>query len=205
MAEQEILFGCADNPFDLFKRWYSDAETREINDPNAMALTTVSKDLRPSTRIVLLKDYSEKGFTFFTNKGSRKSEEIRENQHIALCFHWKSLRKQIRIEGLVEEISEKESDDYFKTRPRAAQIGAWASKQSQKLQRKDDFFDAVAYFEDKFAGDVPRPDWWGGYRVIPDYIEFWVEGKYRYHQRLAYHLKQDKNGEWGWDRFNLYP
>lgn len=206
MIEQDILFGKTDNPFDLFQGWYAEAAEHEINDPNAMALTTVAKNLRPSTRIVLLKDHSKKGFSFFTNKGSRKSEEIHENQHIALCFHWKSLRKQIRIEGRVEELPEAESEAYFKTRPRAAQIGAWASKQSQKLEGKNDFFEAVAFFEDKFKDvEVPKPSWWGGYRLIPDYIEFWVEGKYRYHQRLAYKLKQDEDNVWEWESFNLYP
>ncbi len=191
----------SENPFELFASWFSEAQEKEPNDPNAMALATVGPDGMPSVRMVLLKDFDEAGFTFYTNLGSRKGRQIQENAKAAICLHWKSLRRQIRVEGDVEQVSDEEADAYFASRPRNSQIGAWASRQSHRLEGRFDLEKRVASFAAKFGvGKVPRPTFWSGFRVRPQRIEFWREGNFRLHERLVYHRGTD-----GWATERLFP
>lgn len=191
------------NPYELFKEWLALAEDNEVNDPNAMCLATATADGRPSARMVLLKGLDERGFVFYTNMGSHKGQQIDVNKNAALCFHWKSLRKQVRIEGEIEEVSAKEADAYYESRHRGSRIGAWASKQSQSLDSYDELKNFVEDYEAKFEGqeDIPRPPYWKGFRVKPNYFEFWIDGDYRLHQRYLYTPKD--NGDW--DIGMLYP
>ncbi|NDE90546.1 MAG: pyridoxamine 5'-phosphate oxidase [Alphaproteobacteria bacterium] len=191
-----------DNPFELFRDWFADAEKNEINDPNAMALASVGEDGAPSIRIVLLKSYDENGFCFFTNTLSRKGEQLKHSPHAALCFHWKSSRRQVRIEGRVQPVSEKEADDYFNSRPRGSQIGAWASLQSSHLDSREMLEKRVKEFEEKYHGmAVPRPPHWSGYRVVPTLIEFWQDMPFRLHDRVIF--THDAKGAWQQERW--YP
>ncbi|MFQ3361174.1 MAG: pyridoxamine 5'-phosphate oxidase [Alphaproteobacteria bacterium] len=189
------------NPLALFEEWIKEAESQELNDPNAMILATSDSDNIPNARVVLLKDYGTKGFTFYTNANSAKGKELSQNKSVAACFHWKSLQRQIRIKGKVEILSNSESEAYFKTRPRGSQIGAWASKQSSDLesqsQLKSSFSDIELIYEDK---DVPKPPYWMGYRIVPNEIEFWVNSEFRLHQRLVFYLENNK-----WNTKFLYP
>jgi pyridoxamine 5'-phosphate oxidase len=192
-----------ENPYDLFKNWLSLAETHEINDPNAMCLATTTPDGKPSARIVLLKGLDENGFIFYTNAQSRKGQQIEHNKNAALCFHWKSLQKQVRIEGVIEEVTDKEADAYYNTRHRGSRVGAWASKQSQELGSYQELKSFVENYEEKFEGqeNIPRPPYWTGFRIKPNYFEFWIDGEYRLHQRHLY--TPDSNG--GWTTKMLYP
>ena len=192
----------ADNPIDLFKKWFSEAEKSEINDPNAVAVATSNKDNQPNVRMVLLKGLNEKGFVFYTNFNSKKGEELKSNKKASMCFHWKSLRRQVRILGKVEEVTSKEADDYYYTRPYKNRIGAWASSQSQILNKRETFLDKIKEFEKKYPDEnnVPRPPHWSGWRVLPDEIEFWVDGEGRIHERLNY-----KNNNGKWNKELLYP
>jgi pyridoxamine 5'-phosphate oxidase len=170
-------------------------------EPTAMSLATVDEDARPSVRILLLKGFDERGFVFYTNEMSRKGRQLFHNKEVALCFYWSTLDKQIRIEGQVERTSDKEADDYFATRERISQLGAWASKQSSVLPELHELKSRFAKYENKFAkGTVPRPPFWGGYRVQPRSIEFWSKGDYRLHDRELYYKK---DGEWSFT--HLYP
>lgn len=184
------------NPFDLFKNWLAMAEESELNDHNAMCLATATPQGQPSARMVLLKGLDEKGFVFYTNSNSHKGEQIKQNKKAALCFHWKSLRKQVRIEGIIEEVSEEEANKYYSTRHRGSRVGAWASKQSSALGSYEELKKFVSEYEEKFEGqeDIPRPPYWRGYRVKPENIEFWIDGDYRLHQRYLY--TKDNNGNW---------
>ena len=183
-------------PYELFKEWLKLAEESEINDPNAMCLATATNEGHPSARMVLLKGLDERGFVFYTNKGSHKGEQIEQNKQAALCFHWKSLRKQVRVEGIIEEVSAEEADAYYSTRHRGSRVGAWASKQSRPLGSYNELKEFVEEYEEKFEGqeDIPRPDYWNGFRIKPNNIEFWIDGDYRLHQRYLY--TQDDNGNW---------
>jgi pyridoxamine 5'-phosphate oxidase len=191
------------NPWALFRQWYALAETQEVNDPNAMNLATVGADGMPSSRVVLLKSYDENGLVFFTNRESRKGTQLADHPKAALCLHWKSLRRQIRAEGLVTLTSDAESDDYFMSRPRGSQIGAWASQQSRHLNSRSELEDAVTALEKKYNGiDVPRPPHWGGYRLTPLRIEFWQDREFRLHDRIVY-KRADTVTPWTIER--LYP
>ncbi len=190
------------DPIMLFQQWLSEAESSEINDPNAMTLATVDPNGRPVARIVLLKGLDDRGFTFFTNRESRKGQALNLTPFAALCFHWKSLTRQVRVEGKVVMIDDAESDAYYNTRPRGSRIGAWASRQSRPLDCRTTLADRVAELEKQYGENdvIPRPPHWGGYRVIPDYIEFWHDGGFRLHTRLTY-TRTDK----GWERGLIYP
>ncbi len=183
------------NPFEIFGAWYDEAGTSEPSMPDAVAVSTVNQKGMPSTRMVLLKEWSEKGFVFYTNFESRKGEQLKSNPKASMLFHWKSLDKQIRIEGEVETVSPEVADAYFATRARDSQIGAWASKQSRSLESRFVLEKGIAKYAAKFhIGSVPRPPYWSGFRVIPERIEFWSDGKFRLHQRQQF-LK-DENGNW---------
>ncbi len=189
------------NPIKLFKDWLADANQSELNDPNAMNLATVSKVGVPSSRMVLLKDVTHKGFTFYTNLTSKKARDIRENPNVALCFHWKSLKRQVRIEGIAESVDTEEANAYFATRNRNSRVGAWASKQSQILLKRSDLEKRVIEFKVKFEdSDVPRPVFWSGFRVVPEVIEFWKDQPFRLHDRSVYR----RSGN-GWTIDSLYP
>jgi len=198
MSDQDIT----ENPYTLFDEWLSMAKAQEINDPTALCLATVGDDGRPSNRMVLLNGLDERGFVFYTNSHSRKGALIAANPYAALCFHWKTLRKQVRIEGKLSVVSTAESDAYFATRPRLSKIGAWASQQSSTLEKFSDLEEAVRTYEKKFEGieDIPRPPHWHGYRLTPDYFEFWMDGAFRLHRRIIYRPHEN-----GWSTSMLYP
>lgn len=189
-------------PFELFKEWFDAAQKNEkIIEPTAMCLATVSKDSKPSSRMVLLKKFDESGFCFFTNLTSRKGEELKNNKNVALCFYWGVLGKQVRIEGEVEPVTQKEADDYFASRRKGSQIGAWASKQSQILKDDAEFEARICEVEENFKdGAVPRPPFWSGFRCVPNLIEFWEEGDFRLHRRTVY-----KKVDGGWEVVRIYP
>ena len=190
-----------EDPISLFRSWMREAEEAEPGDANAMTLATSTPDGVPSARMVLLKGADEAGFVFYTNLGSRKAEELYANPRAALCFHWKSLGRQVRVEGAVEEVSETEADAYFASRSRLSQIGAWASKQSRPLKGRFELEKRVAEFTAKFhIGTVSRPEFWSGFRLRPARIEFWQEQPFRMHDRELYNRSPD-----GWTREKLYP
>jgi pyridoxamine 5'-phosphate oxidase len=189
------------NPIALFAEWFGDAERSEPNDPNAMALATMDADGLPNVRMVLLKGYDERGFVFFTNYESAKGRELLTHPKAALCFHWKSLGRQIRVRGPVTPIEAAEADAYFATRSRGSRIGAWASKQSRPLESRFALEKAVAAYTARYAiGEIPRPDYWSGFRIAPVEIEFWSSGTFRLHDRVRFKRK----GE-GWEKTRLYP
>lgn len=189
------------NPIDVFQEWLAEAETSEPNDPTAMCLATVDAAGTPSARIVLLKGIDQRGFAFYTNVESRKGQELIARPQAALCFHWKSLRKQVRVEGPIEPVSAGEADEYFATRARVSQIGAWASDQSRPLDSRATLEARVARIEARYEGKaVPRPPNWSGFRVVPEAIEFWKDGAFRLHDRIRFW----RSGlEWATER--LYP
>jgi len=180
-------FTAAENPFALFAEWLEKAKDNEINDPTALSLATVGKDGMPNVRSVLLKDFDENGFVFYTNFNSAKGQELLSAKKAAMGFHWKSLRRQIRIRGNVEIVSDQEADEYYASRPRGSRIGAWASKQSSPLESKFALEKEVAKFTAKFGvSAIPRPEHWSGFRVVPTTIEFWKDGAFRLHDRMAF-------------------
>ena len=190
-------------PLALFAEWLADAEKNEPNDPTAMALATVDSAGLPNVRMVLLKDFDERGFVFYTNVESAKGMELTGSPKAALCFHWKSLRRQVRVRGPVEPVSDAESDAYFQSRPRDSRIGAWASKQSRPLESRFALEKAVAVFAARHAiGEIPRPPYWSGFRVRPLSIEFWQDRPFRLHDRVKFE-RPDLNARWAQTR--LYP
>jgi len=196
-------FSQSQDPLALFAAWMEEAVRSEPADPNAMSLATVDADGLPDARMVLLKGFDARGFVFYTNLESRKGEEIAANPKAALLFHWKSLTRQVRIRGPVERVSEEEADAYFASRPRGAQIGAWASRQSAPLESRFALEKEVARYTAKYAvGKVPRPPHWSGFRAVPLEIEFWHDRPFRLHQRLLF---QRENVDAPWTRTGLYP
>lgn len=190
-------------PFALFANWLKDATESEINDPNAVALASVDEEGMPSVRMVLLKHADERGFVFYTNFESRKGIELLGQPKGAMCFHWKSLRRQVRVRGLVEVVSDQEADEYYATRPRGSRIGAWASKQSRPLESRFALEKAVAAHTAKYAiGDIPRPPHWSGFRIQPLTIEFWQDGKFRLHDRVEFR-RDAPEGDWA--KVRMYP
>jgi pyridoxamine 5'-phosphate oxidase len=190
------------DPIGLFQQWLAEAEASEPNDPNAMALATTTAHGMPSVRMVLLKGLDSRGFVFYTNKQSRKGEELAANRHAALLFHWKSLRRQVRIEGPIEDVTEAEADAYFASRSRASRLGAMASDQSRPLSGRDELERRLAEVEARYPGeDVPRPPHWSGYRVLPDIIEFWQDMPHRLHDRMLYRRESERS----WQTTRLFP
>ena len=195
-------FADLDDPLELFKLWMAEAEKKEIDNPNALSLATISTTNEPSVRVMLLKGLSEKGFVFYTNLNSPKSYDLKKNPKAAMCFHWKSLQRQIRISGIVVQVADKEADDYFNSRPYESRIGAWASDQSNVMKERTDLLKKIEIFKRKYPTEksVPRPKHWSGWCLNPMAIEFWLKLEYRIHERLRYNKVSN-----GWKKEILYP
>ena len=190
------------DPIEQFRTWFDEALASNLHEPNAMTLATATPAGRPSARIVLLKGFDERGFVFYTNYEGRKGEELEANPHCALLFYWGELERQVRIEGRVRRLPDRESDAYFAGRPRGSQLGAWASEQSRPVKDRDTLERRLRELEAEYEGrEVPRPPFWGGYRVEPETIEFWQGRGYRLHDRLVYRRSEDG----GWNRERLQP
>ena len=202
VGEDQGAVFTSNDPIELFQEWFILAKSKEMNDPNAMSLATVDATGLPDVRIVLMKDFDEKGVSFFTNSKSAKGRQIDANPWGALCFHWKSIRRQIRFRGEIQEVSDADANAYFAKRARGAQIGAWASDQSAEIPNDGALERRVADFEERYKGEknIPRPPHWTGYRLKPREIEFWVNRPYRLHDRLVF--TKDKNN---WETVRLYP
>ena len=185
-----------DDPIELFKIWMDEAKKSEPNDPNAVTLATSDKNNFPSARMVLLKDYNKKGFIFYTNLNSQKGNELKDNPKAAMCFHWKSLLRQIRISGSVSLVADDVADDYYNSRNYESRIGAWASKQSEKLINREELINSIEVYKKKFNDQniIPRPSHWSGWNLSPISLEFWLDGDNRIHERLKY--TRDSNGDW---------
>jgi len=191
----------ATDPYALFNHWFEAARLSEPSDPNAMSLATATPEGAPSVRIVLLKRVDARGFSFYTNGDSRKGAELRANPRAALGFHWKSIHRQVRIEGPVAELPPEDADDYFAHRPRMSQIGAWASRQSRPLSSRDELLDLARKYEEQFPNQVPRPPYWTGFVLTPLCIEFWQAADYRLHDRFVFHLTPPAT----WTKQRLFP
>ena len=185
-----------DDPIHLFDTWMEEAKKTEPNDPNAVALATSNENNVPSVRMVLLKDFNQNGFVFYTNLDSQKGHDLKQNPNVAMCFHWKSLLRQIRIVGTLKQVDDQTADEYYNSRAYDSRIGAWASKQSSILQTRDELLDALENYKKKYndKDNVPRPSHWSGWNLTPSTIEFWLDGDNRIHERLKYSL--DKNSSW---------
>ena len=184
-----------EDPIELFKLWMDDAKKSELNDPNAVSLATSNNNF-PSVRMVLLKDFSQNGFVFYTNLNSQKGNELKNNPKASMCFHWKSLLRQVRINGMVQKVSNKVADEYYSSRGYESRIGAWASKQSTVINNRDELLNSIEEYKKKYSNknDVPRPEHWSGWNLIPISIEFWLDGDSRIHERLKY--SKDTEGNW---------
>jgi len=182
-----------DDPIELFENWFEEAKKKEINDPNALALGTANKEGVPSVRMVLLKGFDRNGFVFYTNLNSQKGNELKENPNASMCFHWKSLLRQIRIVGTLKQVDDKIADDYYNSRAYDSRIGAWASKQSSILKNREELLNSLKDFKKKYSNkdNVPRPRHWSGWNLKPLSIEFWLDGENRIHERLKYTLGKD--------------
>ena len=188
------------DPIALFRAWMSEAEQSEPNDPNAVALATSTAHGAPSVRMVLVKRYDGRGFCFFTNAESQKGQQLSENRQAAMCFHWKSLRRQVRVEGVISDLPDRDVDEYFHSRSRRSQLGAAVSDQSRVLESRELLEERVRRFDQEHPGEVPRPSYWRGYCLTPRRIEFWMDGADRLHDRLLFCIAND-----GWTRQRLYP
>jgi pyridoxamine 5'-phosphate oxidase len=197
-----LCFKEEENPIVLFREWFDEAKKSEINGANAFALGTVDKNGHTSVRIILLKSFNDEGFVFYTNFNSDKSKAIKESPNISMCFHWNNLLRQVRIVGSASQVSEKEADDYFHSRPYGSKIGAWASDQSSILDKREDLYDSIKKYETKFPdqNNVPRPNHWSGWRLKPIEIEFWLDAENRIHERLKY-IRRKNN----WEKVLLSP
>ena len=191
-----------ENPIELFKEWFNEAKKAEINDPNVFTLATADKNGIPSARMILLKDYSQNGFVFYTNLNSKKGSDLKENPNASLCFHWKSLLRQIRITGKISKVSDVEADTYYKTRSYDSRIGAWASDQSSVMKSRTELLKKIEDFKKKYKDEktLPRPKHWSGWCLNPTSIEFWLGDEYRIHERLRY-----KKNLKDWKKEILYP
>jgi pyridoxamine 5'-phosphate oxidase len=185
-----------DDPIWLFKLWMDEAKKSELNDPNALSLSTSDKNNFPSVRMVLLKDFSQNGFVFYTNLNSQKGNELKENPRVAMCFHWKSLLRQVRINGTVTQVDDDVADQYYNSRSYESRIGAWASKQSEELNNREQLINSIKEYKKKYNDEnkVPRPSHWSGWNLSPLSIEFWLDGDSRIHERLKY--TKDSSGQW---------
>jgi len=200
------LNGCfldLNDPIDLFKLWMEEAKISEPNDPNAFALATANKNAIPSVRMVLLKDFNKKGFVFYTNLESQKGNELKDNPNASMCFHWKSLLRQVRVNGKLLKVKDSVADEYYNSRAYDSRIGAWASKQSTILKKREDLILSIEKYKKKYNNKtkVPRPKNWSGWNLSPLSIEFWLDGDNRIHERLKY----TKNESGSWDKFLLNP
>ncbi|TCR93459.1 pyridoxamine 5'-phosphate oxidase [Rhizobium sp. BK376] len=206
MSENELTSGDfteQSEPFTLFAEWLREAEGTEPNDPNAVALATVDSDGLPNVRMVLLKGFDHQGFVFYTNFESQKGQELLSHKKAAMCFHWKSLRRQVRLRGLVEIVTNQEADEYFRSRARGSRIGAWASKQSRPLESRFALEKSVAEYTARFAiGEIPRPEYWSGFRIRPLSIEFWHDRNFRLHDRVEFRREVP---EGAWQKVRMYP
>ncbi|OJU03845.1 pyridoxamine 5'-phosphate oxidase [Metarhizobium album] len=206
MTDQALTTGDfteVSEPFSLFEAWLNEAQASEVNDPNAVALATVDADGLPNVRMVLLKGFDTDGFVFYTNFESQKGQEILGQKKAAMCFHWKSLRRQVRLRGPVEIVTDDEADAYYQTRPRGSRIGAWASKQSRPLESRFALEKAVAEYTARYAiGEIPRPAHWSGFRIRPVSIEFWHDRKFRLHDRIEF---RRETPEGPWSKVRMYP
>ncbi len=199
----DLCFKDLDNPIDLFVDWFNEAKKTEINDPNALALATVGKNGTPSVRMVLLKDFNKKGFVFYTNLNSQKSNEIKSNPNASMCFHWKSILRQVRITGKLSNVPDEDADNYYNSRSYGSRIGAWASNQSSVIKSRDELLKSIEEFKKKYKNEknIPRPKHWSGWNLNPIEIEFWLDGKDRIHERLRYTRKDDDK----WQKDLLSP
>lgn len=199
----DVCFMNEDDPFVVFKEWMSEAEKNEINDPNAVALATVNEFSQPDVRMVLLKEYNKNGFIFFTNLNSKKGTDLKKTPKASMCFHWKSLLRQVRITGKLSNVSDVDADNYYNSRSYGSRIGAWASNQSSILKSRDELIKSIEEFKKKFPNEknIPRPKHWSGWNLNPVEIEFWLDGKDRIHERLRYTKKNNNN----WERNLLSP
>mgnify|MGYP001446615403 CR=1 FL=1 len=199
----DLCFKELSNPIDLFGEWFNEAKKTEINDPNALALATSGKEGIPSVRMVLLKDFNNDGFVFYTNLNSKKSSDLKLNDNASMCFHWKSLLRQVRITGKISKVSDKDADDYYNSRSYGSRIGAWASSQSTILKSRESLLKSIDEFKKKYPNEdnVPRPQHWSGWNLIPYEIEFWLDGKNRIHERLLYTKKSENK----WEKNLLSP
>jgi len=199
----DLCFKDLDNPIDLFGEWFKEAKKNEINDPNALALATASKTGIPSVRMVLLKDFNNDGFVFYTNLNSQKSNEIKSNLNASMCFHWKSLLRQVRITGELSKVTDKDANNYYNSRSYLSKIGAWASNQSSVLKSRDELLNSIEEFKKKYPydKDIPRPKYWSGWNLTPNEIEFWLDVKDRIHERLLYSKIENNN----WEKKLLSP
>lgn len=190
------------DPFELFEEWFEEARNTEVNDPNAMALASADTDGMPDVRVMLMNARDKRGFVFFTNLESTKGQQLKTNPKAAAVFHWKALRRQVRIRGLVEQVSDEQADAYFATRPLGSRVGAHASAQSRPLENREELIVRTRDIEQKFGEDVPRPQHWSGFRIVPLEIEFWNNGEFRLHDRVVFR-RANQNEKW--ERVRLNP
>tara|TARA_X000001036_G_scaffold340028_1_gene319207 strand:+ start:941 stop:1552 length:612 start_codon:yes stop_codon:yes gene_type:complete len=198
--DKELFSG--ESPFDIFKRWLTEAKETEISDPEAMALASVDEDGMPNVRIVLLRIIDKESFVFFSNYSSNKGKELLSSKKVAFNIHWKTLKRQVRVRGLIEKENGSVADNYFNDRPEGSKIGAWASRQSAVLENRQELVDRWSKFQDQFQNEIPRPEFWGGFRIKPTEFEFWADGQYRLHDRFLWKRSENQTD---WESMRLNP